>query len=531
MIKTINHKTYLNRNNQMDSKFIINEIEKIEGLDNLNQLESDNIRLFQVNQENLIDIIKILHNFRYNLESIFASDGKEFFELNYLFHQRPYKKNSLIIFQTQIKKGLQVKSIINFYKNALYFEKNIKNRLGLEFILISDNQKEEILEYCAPYIFPNPIPSHHQERIGVFDPIHEKNSYIDINTKDNVINTVKIRDGWMYNKTQPRLEACDQLNDYKKIFRRFSQNNKISINLLHNQILELATEKKVPLKAKFIRTLLAELERIYSHLLWFTNLANLLHKYFTGKKINKINNSIDKITKKFLKVNNLDEMLYYGSSQDIIPKISRELYHYFRDNEIKIFDTVYNFVYNSNTENRLSGIGIIPQKDAFNLGLKGPSLRGSGIPDDIRLKDPYLTYCIGDLSQIWNVIAFKKGDVYARTQVRLWEIKESLAICKHILHGLSSYEKFLENPVMPKQITLTPNHHYIKTIEAPQGAFSMYYRTDFHKSRNNFHTIRLITPDAANYAAIDYGILLKENIKDVPIIIHSLDLNFPLIDL
>jgi NADH-quinone oxidoreductase subunit D len=74
--------------------------------------------------------------------------------------------------------------------------------------------------------------------------------------------------------------------------------------------------------------------------------------------------------------------------------------------------------------------------------LTGPSLRGSGVPRDLRRDEPYLVYDKLD----FDVITFKEGDVWARYMVRIQEMKESLKIVKQILKMIPEGTININNP-------------------------------------------------------------------------------------
>jgi NADH-quinone oxidoreductase subunit D len=176
-------------------------------------------------------------------------------------------------------------------------------------------------------------------------------------------------------------------------------------------------------------------------------------------------------------------------------------------------------------------VGVITKPTARHWGLSGPVLRGSGIPYDIRCTEAYLGYTSGDLSQLWNVICFNDGDVFARAQVRLWELRESLEICKDLVYKLIDNALTTKIEEIPEQIRLNPDKFILQTVESPQGALSIYLRTDPKKNSSYFYTVRIIPSDLANFAVLEKEILPGNDIRDLPLIIHSMDLNFTMIDL
>ncbi len=196
----------------------------------------------------------------------------------------------------------------------------------------------------------------------------------------------------------------------------------------------------------------------------------------------------------------------------------------------KIFDAAYGLVYDKITMDLLEGLAPISRKQAIDWELTGPTLRASGVQVDVRATDPYLIYDKGEISQIWNVIAFKNGDCFSRAQVRLWEIKESFQIIMNILESLSIYERKAPIEEIPQDVLFEPNKHLYSAVEAPNGSFEVYLRTSLKDTDSRFYTVRIGAPDLANYSALGH-ILLENKPKYVPLIIHSMDINFNLVDL
>jgi NADH:ubiquinone oxidoreductase subunit D len=81
---------------------------------------------------------------------------------------------------------------------------------------------------------------------------------------------------------------------------------------------------------------------------------------------------------------------------------------------------------------RCVGIGTLTKEEAINWGVTGPMLRASGVPYDIRKARPYL--CYGELD--FEIPTRTEGDVYARYQVRLAEMRQSIRIIKQALEKL-----------------------------------------------------------------------------------------------
>jgi len=283
-------------------------------------------------------------------------------------------------------------------------------------------------------------------------------------------------------------------------------------------------------KIRYIRTLLAEIERIRSHLIWFLNLARLLHSpyyYLIEHHYHHFNRELDE----WLIDRASSTIFEIGDAEGISPAIARKLYHYFRDHAGAFFSSIKKFVQSGKVERNLRGIGWISAENAYQWGLTGPSLRGSGVPIDIRVSDPYLIYTYGELSQVWNVISFSGGDCLSRTQVRLFEIQESINICRFLLSNLSNYEGTAPSESPHVNLNFDSESLLYSAVESPQGALFLACNPSKTPTKSFLSSFHLITPDILNFPAIQYGMLRNQSPDDILLILHSLDLQFPMIDL
>jgi NADH:ubiquinone oxidoreductase subunit D len=143
---------------------------------------------------------------------------------------------------------------------------------------------------------------------------------------------------------------------------------------------------------------------------------------------------------------------------------------------------------------RTKGIGVISAEEAISRGLSGPTLRGSGVPYDIRKVKPYGVY---DKVE-WKVITGKNGDVYDRYRVRMEEFHQSNSIIRQCI------EKIPEGPIMadapkfilpPKDKVLSDMEHLIHQFvlvtkgpqTAPEG--EIYVATEVPKGELGFYIV------------------------------------------
>jgi Ni,Fe-hydrogenase III large subunit len=293
--------------------------------------------------------------------------------------------------------------------------------------------------------------------------------------------------------------------------------------------LEAILDTPPTFKAKYIRTLLAEFERINSHLVWFINLFELLSETKAETQVINAWKTLTRVTTTAAKNPRMDGAVSLGGCIDILADDARALIDQVDELSHSVFQVLYDVVYSDFLRDRVEGIGKISKASAVRTAVTGPTARGSGVPTDVRHGTPYFIYCTGDLSQKWDQVCFQGGDTFARIQVRLWEVRQSLDIMGFVLRALGDYNRPLTLPDLPE--TLPAMKRAIAKVESPQGQLIYYLETSDRPNKQEFAAVRCVTPSAINYFGLKRHMLVEENIADVPLIIHSVDLSFPEIDL
>ena len=245
---------------------------------------------------------------------------------------------------------------------------------------------------------------------------------------------------------------------------------------------------QVPERALYIRTVIAEMERIHSHLLWL-GLAGHFIGYNTvwmwaWKYREPILNMFEMISGNR---NHYAMMKVGGVRRDIkeedIPALKKVL-----DELSGAVDMFKGAVMDDPViQARLKGVGILTRQQAVDWCVVGPTARASGINIDIRRDDPYGAYDkVG-----WNVITEKDGDVFAKTIVRILEMHESIRIIRQCLDKMPKGE-------IDADIKDVPPGDGIGRVEAPRGECFHYVRSD-GTNRPVRHKIR--APSYANVAS------------------------------
>jgi NADH-quinone oxidoreductase subunit D len=159
---------------------------------------------------------------------------------------------------------------------------------------------------------------------------------------------------------------------------------------------------------------------------------------------------------------------------------------------------------------RMEGLAYISGKDAINLGVTGPSLRGSGVKYDIRHNDPYEVYDELD----WHMCTSDEGDVYARYRVRIEEMRMSVQIVRQILEKMPK-----TGPVRVKAPRTAPEGTGFARMEDPRGESFMYVVGD---GSDKPYRLKVRSPFFVTLSASPY-MLKGYKVADVPAIMGMLD--------
>jgi membrane-bound hydrogenase subunit alpha len=160
---------------------------------------------------------------------------------------------------------------------------------------------------------------------------------------------------------------------------------------------------------------------------------------------------------------------------------------------------------------RTKGVGILTKQDILDYGAVGPTARASGVDIDVRKDDPYAAYPLVN----WKVITAEAGDVFAKAEVRLLELYESISIIEQCLEGLKK-EKEGDISLKVKEI---PEGIGNGRAEAPRGEVFHFVQSDGSSSPAR-HKIR--APSYVNIATFRKS-CIGQTISDATISLAAVD--------
>jgi Ni,Fe-hydrogenase III large subunit len=277
------------------------------------------------------------------------------------------------------------------------------------------------------------------------------------------------------------------------------------------QAMEQLTGLTPPPRAQYIRVIMAELERLHSHVLWAGIAAKLMGfktmfmtcfeirekvmdvlQAISGNRVNYSMNRIGGVNR------DIDDPL---SILAMVEQLEREMVR----TVIPIFTT------STTARSRCAGVGVLTCEKALSCGVVGPVARASGVAQDLRRAAPYAAYA----EMEFDVPVQQDGDVRARLLVRALEIMESCRILRQALVKLPPGEL---NAGEDKLVFTTGTA--TSRVEAPRG--EVMYSVSWKEGSRNPARVHVRTPTFAVMPAIRW-MVMGARLADTPLIQASID--------
>ncbi len=292
-----------------------------------------------------------------------------------------------------------------------------------------------------------------------------------------------------------------------------------------NHAVSLAAERlmamDVPERGQFLRVIMAELNRVASHLLWWgdiaLNLGAVTPFFYAFRERELILDLFEeacgqRLTYNYIRPGGVSHDIPQGWEERCaaaVRAIRRRLPEYHR---LLTNNAVFQM--------RMRGIGAISTEEAVEWGLSGPTLRGSGVKFDVRKSEPYDVYT----RLKFDIPVGKRGDSFDRYMVRMNEIEQSLSLVEQCLRMLPS----AQGPHARKlgMTARLPEGEILARTEAPRGEMSVYMRGS--NSAKPWR-MKIRTASLANIAVLDW-LCRGLKIADLIAVFGSLDIIVPEVD-
>lgn len=277
------------------------------------------------------------------------------------------------------------------------------------------------------------------------------------------------------------------------------------------QAVEKAAGIEVPPRARYIRTVMLELERLHSHLLWLGIAAHIIGFETVLMQSWRIREPIMWLSEEISGNRKTYGMNCVGGlRRDISPEVAAKVCEALDPMEREVLAVRKAIAGDTTLRARTEGVGLLSKELAQQVAVVGPPARASGVAIDARIDHPYAAY-----SEVPpHVCVQQDGDVWSRIVVRLDEIEESIRMIRAALHAMPG------GPIRA-QITeeVPPGRIGISVVEAPRGEAVHFVLTG---DDNRAYRWRVRAPTYPNLQAVP-GMVTGATIADVPITVGSLD--------
>ena len=306
--------------------------------------------------------------------------------------------------------------------------------------------------------------------IGPYHPLQEEPELFKLYCEGEIVKDIKWETGYNHRG----IEKLSESKTFDQVFflvERICGICSTSHPFAFANCMEEIVNIEIPDRAKYIRSIIGELERIHSHLLW-VGLAGHFLGYNTvfmwGWKYREpVLDLFEMITGN----RNSYAMFKIGGVRRDIPNNLIPAIRKILDALKPKLDLLTGAVMDDPVIHaRTKGVGVLTEQDIINYAAVGPTARASGVAIDVRRDDPYAAYPLVN----WKVITAKEGDVFAKAAVRLLEMYESVSIIEQCLEGL---KKEKEGDIETK-VKNVPEGMGTGHAEAPRGEVFHFVVTD-----------------------------------------------------
>lgn len=315
---------------------------------------------------------------------------------------------------------------------------------------------------------------------------------------------------------------CEQMNDYTKVIPYVDRmdyvaamNNEHGFAIAMERLMNIEVNERV----EHIRVIMAELQRIASHLLAVGTFGldigaftPFLYCFIEREKVLDI----------FEKASGARLLYNYiwigGLMNDVPADFKTDVASFVRTFRPKISELNELLSLNKIFVERTANVGVLPAKVAMNYGVSGPSLRGSGVKWDLRRDDAYSIYDRFEFDiPVGQGLQGTVGDCWDRYYVRVLEMEQSLRIIEQALDQMPEEGDVHES--LPKKIRPPAGEIYCRT-ETPRGELGYYIISD--KSTSPYR-VKARAPSFVNLSVLP-AISIGAMVADIVAIIGSIDI-------
>ncbi len=312
--------------------------------------------------------------------------------------------------------------------------------------------------------------------------------------------------------------GAEKQTEYRSFLQSIPMLERSSLTDVTNIIMpfSMAAEElmgiEIPPRAKYLRMIMSENQRILSHLYWLG-----IQGVFLGHSTVFMWPLGDR--ELFIDLGQMIGGARITYSYAIPGGVRNDMPVEFKDRALKVFDYFegrlkdYEKIFFNNplVLKRTQGVGVLPRAEAIKLGVVGQTLRASGVKSDTRIDEPYNFYKDVD----FEVPTYDSCDTWARCMFHLVEMRQSMRVMRQCL------EKMPEGPV---RVKLSPQQRALAgeaytRIEAARGALAFHIISE---GSTKPYRVKISVPSFRNLLALP-RLLIGSHVADMPAIYWSLD--------
>lgn len=436
--------------------------------------------------------------------------------LYYLESSQTYERVALKI-STLDRENAFLPSVCDLWKTAEIKEREVFDFLGIRFLNNPDMRRLFLREDWKGYplrkdydMNSNPLNMENEENADVTDEYFLKpdgticgRKNIVFDQKDFVVNigpqhpsthgVLRLRtslEGETISKVDPICgyihRGIEKMNESLTYPQTLALTDRLDYLSAHQNrhalcmCIEQAMGLEISERVQYIRTIMDELQRIDSHLLFYSCLVmdmGGLTPFFYGFREREMILDIFEETTGGRLIQNYN--VIGGVQADLHPDFQKKVKEFIVHLRSVIKDYHDIFTGNVIATTRLKGVGLLSKEDAISLGATGGTGRASGWANDVRKHHPYAMYDKVDFKEI----LYTEGDSFARYMVRMDEIMESCHIIEQLIDNIPEGEF----RVKTKPIIKLPEGNYSASVETSRGEFDVFLESHGDKSPYRLH--------------------------------------------
>ncbi len=490
--------------------------------------------IVDVKHEHLADVVKAITDELGGIYTVIVgNDARKldgFFHSIYVFSLDSMKTYLLV--RVRLRPELpEVPSITPIVKGANWGEREVKDLLGINILNHPDLRKLILPDVWPDGVAPLRKEFNYQSRpqpssstcyvptrsedvvtlpYGPYHPLLHEPEYFELHVKGETVVDVEYRGFHVHRGIEKLGESRLTYNQVPFVAERICGICGFVHNVCYCQAVEGAAKINVPERALYIRSLILEVERLHSHLLWLGVACHVLgfdtgfmHAWRIREPIMNLAEALTGNRK------NYGLNLVGGVRRDVSKDSAEKVFKILKKVKEDYSKFVNGLIAIRELTKRLEGSGVLPSPDAVSYGVVGPVARASKLKRDVRVDHPYAAY--GEVS--FDIPTFSEGDNMSRLMVRVEEVYESIKIVEDLIDRMPG------GPILAEDIEVPEYREGFSGVEAPRGEDVHYVLTGKY---SKVYRWKVRAPSYNNIPALK-TMLYECPLSDAPLTIASVD--------